>query len=157
MLTNVQSQSPQQEGLLIHIKRSSENNVHTYGSFVLKDSATEQALAGYSIEPGGLTGPLHLSGKRLPAGTYRVSWQFIPGDGNRLVLYNARIGEHRRIVLGNTSAIDAAEGYLALLGAPWHKAGSGNSLNEARAMQSKVETLVQKAGAEQVTVQIDDV
>ncbi len=156
MLTNVPGRSTNETGLLIHIKRSTENNLHTYGSFVLKDLSTEQALSGYSVEPGGLTGPMHLSGKRLPAGNYRLAWRFIPGSGNRLVLYNALVKEHQEVLLGNAGTLTGDQPYLALLSAPCYQAGINSSLSDARSVQGKVEALVQKAGVEQVQVQIED-
>lgn len=157
MFTNVPGQSTNETGLLIHIKRSSENNVHTYGSFVLKDLNTEQTLSGYSVEPGGLTGPLHLSGKRLPAGSYRVSWHFIAGEGSRLVLYNALVKEHQQVLLGNAGTLTSDQSYLTLLSSPCYQTGvGGGGLGDARSVQSKIEALVRNAGVAQVQVQIDD-
>jgi hypothetical protein len=160
MLNNVQNQSALTGRLpfLIHIKRTVENSLHTYGSFTLKEPGTEQtALSGYSVEPGGFSGPAHLSGKKLPAGTYRLSWQFIPGDGNRLVLYNMQVAEHQRVLLGNAGIISEEENsYLVLSATARYHSDGGASLHSARDMRNKLEAYVRRAGVENVQVQIDD-
>ena len=160
MLNNVPNQSTlaDQQTLLIHIRRNAENSLHTYGSFTLTEPGTDQtALSGYSVEPGGFSGPVHLSGKKLPAGTYRLSWQFIPGDGNRLVLYNAQVPERRQVLLANTGVISEEENSYLVLSATarYHTEGAA-MLHSARDMRNKLEAYVRKAGVENVQVQIED-
>ncbi len=160
MLNNEPKQSTLagQSSLLIHIKRNAENSLHTYGSFTLNEPGKEySSLSGYSVEPGGFSGPAHLSGKKLPAGTYRLSWQFIPGDGTRLVLYNAQIAEHRQVLLGNAGIIsEEKNSYLVLSGTARYHSESGAALHAARDMRNKLEAYVRKAGVDNVQVQIDD-
>ncbi|RFM25592.1 hypothetical protein [Deminuibacter soli] len=157
MLNNLDNQPAEEPKMQLHIRRTLENSAHTYGSFTLDDAGnTEQSLSGYSIEPGGLSGPVHLSGKRLPAGVYRLAWEQVAGEGNRLVLYNSLISKSRQVVLGNTGALPEGSTYLVLLQAPGYTAGSGASMHDARALQHRLEARLKTAGVDQVEVHIHD-
>ncbi|HEY0272644.1 MAG TPA: hypothetical protein VGC22_05620 [Chitinophaga sp.] len=139
----------------LFIARHAENSRHTYGAFKMTDAANNVAITGYTLEPGGLSGPFHLSGKRLPAGAYRLDWQYIPGEGNRLVLFNGRLPAGRLFQLNHTGALPENKGYLVLSRQPIYEPTNAMGFS-ARSAGFELEALLRKVGVTEVEVRVTD-
>lgn len=137
------------------ITRSAENSRHTYGAFRMTDAADNVEVTGYTLEPGGLSGPFHLSGKRLPAGTYKLDWQYVPGEGNRLVLFNAHLNAGQLFQLNSTGALPEEKGYLVLSRLPIYEPTNALVFS-ARSAGFELESVLRKVGLENVQVHVSD-
>ena len=137
------------------ITRSAENSRHTYGAFRMTDAAENVEVTGYTLEPGGLSGPFHLSGKRLPSGTYKLDWQYISGEGNRLVLFNEHLPAGELFQLNHTSALPEEKGYLVLSRLPIYEPTNALTFS-SRSAGFELESVLRRVGLENVLVHVSD-
>jgi hypothetical protein len=137
------------------VKRTAENSRHTYGAFHLDVAGGQKAVTGYTLEPGGLSGPTHLSGNLLPAGTYRLDWQPVPGEGNKLVLFNEHLPRQRQFQLNRAADVQSGSPYLVLSLTPVYSTGEFLQ-HAARTAGFEVEALLRKHGLDNVVLRIED-
>lgn len=140
---------------VLTISRTAENSRYTYGVFKLSGAEGHNDVTGYTLEPGGHAGPFHLSGNRLPAGVYKLDWQHIPGEGNRLVLYSEQLQASQQFQLNSTGVLPEDKGYLVLSRQPIF--GATNALSfAARDAGFELESVLRKVGVSTVEVHVTD-